>query len=326
MSVKALFWALEQRIPTNPKMVLIHLSDWFNELEDSAWPSIPKLVERTGLSRSTVIRSTQWLVDNKLVIVEHRFSGGWKKSNRYRLALGVMAIQGCHSDTTVVSETTGLKCQSDTSIDTVKDTVKDTVNLATPISESDSKEKTNVKVSEVQDKFKSNSKEKSYSGFDPRPSGCAKFWRAAHAAGDDNGFQGEVSIARQKKLNDRRKELDDDLLFKDIIWKCCSDWVAFKKFSETHHGAYNMGLKPTIDKFHYWFDAAVDFTLKNRKVVKSIAQPLTKQPAPCTPIPKVTVQNPPSETMAEKFARQKKEREEKKAAYLANLAEETDSE
>ena len=210
--------------------------------------------------------------------------------------------------------------------DTVKDTVKDTVILATPIFESDSKEKTNVKVSEVQDKFKSNSKEKSYSGFDPRPSGCAKFWRAAHAAGDDNGFQGEVSIARQKKLNDRRKALDDDLLFKDAIWKCCSDWVAYKKFAETHHGAYHMGLKPTIDKFHYWFDAAVDFTLKNRKSVKLIAQPLTNKPASCTPIPKVIVQTEPSETMAEKFARQKKEREEKKAAYLANMAEETNSE
>jgi len=279
-----------------------------------------------GMPYGTVRDSLRWLVEVNLVVIEPHFKNNKQQSNRYRLPVNMIVFQGVEPQQGgVVPQQGGVEPQHPIE-DTVKDTVKDTVILATPISESDSKEKTNVKVSEVQDKFKSNSKDKSYSGFDPRPSGCAKFWRAAHAAGDDNGFQGEVSIARQKKLNDRRKELDDDLLFKDIIWKCCSDWVAFKKFSETHHGAYNMGLKPTIDKFHYWFDAAVDFTLKNRKAVKSIAQPLTKQPAPCTPIPKVTVQNPPSETMAEKFARQKKERAEKKAAYLANLAEETDSE
>ena len=327
MSHTATTWAWKQNIPYRAKFTLIALADWYNELESCAWPTHRQLSDKMGMPYGTVRDAIDWLVEHELVIVEPHFKRNRQMSNRYRLPVNMIVFQGA------APQQGGAEPQQDGAggeqpiEDTVKDTVKDTVISAAPDFQSDSKEKTNVKASEIQDKFKYGSKEKIYSEFEPRPSGCKKFWQHARAAAsDNNGHAGEISTGRQKKLNDRRKELGDDLLFMDAVWKCCADWVAFKKFAETHHGAYKMGLVPAIDKFHYWFDAAVDFTQKNRKPVKLIAQPLTKQPAPCKPIPKVTVQIEPSETMAEKFARQKKERAEKKAAYLANMAEETDSE
>ena len=85
MSTKALFWALEQRIPTNPKMVLIMLADWYNEKESCAWPTIAELEVKTGLKRTAVKTSIRWLEERNLVVRDANIRDGWQVANRYRL-------------------------------------------------------------------------------------------------------------------------------------------------------------------------------------------------------------------------------------------------
>jgi hypothetical protein len=286
MSHTATTWAWKQNIPYRAKFTLIALADWYNELESCAWPSLRQLSEKMGMPYGTVRDSLRWLVEVDLVVIEPHFKNNKQQSNRYRLPVNMIVFQGVEPQQGgVAPQQGGVEAQHPIE-DTVKDTGKDTVISAAPDFPSDSKEKTNVKVEEVLTKFNYGTKEEIYARFDPRPSGCKMFWLAARAtAANDNGHQGEISTARQKKLNDRRKEVGNDQLFMDTIWKACADWVAFRKFAEKHHGAYNMGLVPTIDKIHYFWDAAVDYAQQN-KPVQSIAKPLTNKPAAVKPIPK----------------------------------------
>ena len=188
MSVKALFWALEQRIPTNPKVVLIYLSDWFNELEDCAWPSLEQLTERSGLSKSSVQRSINWLIEHKLVVIEHRFKGGWQKSNRFRLPIGVICLQGSQSDHPTLVTVITPDSQSDHPVEhTVKDTVKDTIKSGEP-------QEDDLKISEVIGK-REKSKDEILMKFKLTPKGCADLWRDAQRRASGRSASGAGSPA-----------------------------------------------------------------------------------------------------------------------------------
>ena len=283
VNVSAWVWTLE--IPPYEKLVMLELAD-HADTKGFCFPKQATIAKRCRISRGAVNRIIKRLEAKDLLVQTRVHRGGFQRASEYRLSIGVTIHLSDAALLCDVTEDHISESPSVTPIETSVESSGETSFTASPETQSDEKEKTNVKASEVQDKFKSKSKEESYSRFEPKASGCAKFWRAAHAAGEDNGFQGEVSVARQKKLNDRRKELGDDQLFMDILWKVCEDWVAYVKFAESHYGAFKMGLNPTIDKLHYWWDSAVEYTKQNKTPVKSIAKPLTKQPAPSTPKPK----------------------------------------
>jgi len=76
-----------------PKLVLLALADMAGSSSDQAWPSIGYLVERTGMSRCSVMRAVQTLVNFKLVEVERRPN----RTNIYRICKS-------HCETPVVSE------------------------------------------------------------------------------------------------------------------------------------------------------------------------------------------------------------------------------
>lgn len=76
-----------------PKLVLLALADMAGSSSDQAWPSIEYLVQRTGSSRSTVLRSLETLVNLKVIEVIKRPN----RTNTYKLL-------GCQSDTPMVSE------------------------------------------------------------------------------------------------------------------------------------------------------------------------------------------------------------------------------
>lgn len=277
MSVEASAWAWKQIIPANPKFVLIALADWYNELESCAWPSHQKLCEKTGMSRSSVKRALGWLRDNQLVVVEHQYKHNKQLSNRYRLPIGIIYIQG------VQCEPHGVQCEPQGGLcdlpieDTIKDTVKDTIKLA-----SNSTQEKSLKISDV---IETNTKTKKsiFEKFKSTPKGCADFWRDARGvASNENGFSAELLVKDYKQLDNARKRIPQ-ADFREVVWKVMSDWIAFSKYAEKHFGAFNMGLNPTVSKFVLQIEAAADYATP----VKLTAQPLTKQPAPCTPIPKV---------------------------------------
>lgn len=278
MSVEASAWAWKQIIPTKPKFVLIALADWYNELESCAWPSNAKLCEKTGLSRRTVQRSIGWLKDNQLVVPETRFKNNRQLSNRYRLPIGIIYIQGCQAGTPMGVTVAQGGCQAGAPIeDTLKDTIKDTIKIA-----SNSTQEKSLKISDV---IETNTKTKKsiFEKFKSTPKGCADFWRDARGvASDENGFSAELLVKDYKQLDNARKRIPQ-ADFREVVWKVMSDWIAFSKYAEKHFGAFNMGLNPTVSKFVLQIEAAADYATP----VKLTAQPLTKQPAPCTPIPKV---------------------------------------
>lgn len=76
-----------------PKLVLLALADMAGSSSDQAWPSVEYLVERTGMSRCSVMRAVQTLVNFKLVEVERRPN----RTNIYRICKS-------HCETPVVSE------------------------------------------------------------------------------------------------------------------------------------------------------------------------------------------------------------------------------
>ncbi len=318
MAVKASTWAWEQKIPPYDKLVLLELADHADPDTFECWPSQQFIAERCGINRSTVNRIIKRLVAGGFLTYDQRKKYGVQRSSLYRLSVGIIIIPCDSASLGSVAQEHSAELPSSTHIETSVET-----SIETSLASSPTLEEIPIKISDV---IETNSKTKNsiFEKFKPTPKGCADLWRDCRAnASDQNGFAAEL-IVKEFSMLDKARIRIGDADFPEVVWKVCSDWVKFKKFAEAHHAAFGMGLKPSVRKFVLYIEAAADYCAK--APVKLIAQPLTKQPAPCKPIPKVTVQIEPSETMAEKFARQKKERAEKKAAYLANMAEETDSE
>jgi len=86
-------WAWSQKTKPMPKLILLALADMTGAQGESAWPSMGYLVEKTGMSRCSVIRAISSLVEAGLVVVEKRPN----RSNIYQL-------QGYQRETMAVSE------------------------------------------------------------------------------------------------------------------------------------------------------------------------------------------------------------------------------
>ena len=106
MSIIAREWALHQKLGPVPKFVLLVLGDAANE-QHACWLKVSTIAEKVGISRRTVQRTLQYLVQRKLVTIELRYrKDGGRSSNLYRLMLagdanmaqgGVkLAWEGCH--------------------------------------------------------------------------------------------------------------------------------------------------------------------------------------------------------------------------------------
>lgn len=85
MSIKATAWAWEQS-PESPisKLVLLALAEAAGD-DNVACPGINRLVERTRLTKRTVIDHIALLENAGLISVEWRVEDGQHMRNRYRL-------------------------------------------------------------------------------------------------------------------------------------------------------------------------------------------------------------------------------------------------
>ncbi len=109
MSFKAVGWAMDQACPTpHAKLILLVLAENANEERGwVAWPTIRRITTVTGLSRSTVQRHTDKLVEADLVDVEFdEMENGKQTSNRYYLRINgnraPSVLEGCQPDTPTV--------------------------------------------------------------------------------------------------------------------------------------------------------------------------------------------------------------------------------
>jgi hypothetical protein len=302
MATKALFWALEQRIPGGPKSVLIHLADWYNTHESAAWPTHEQLAEKSGWSRRTCQRHIDWLVKHKFVIKEKQMRGNYQIQNRYRLPIGVLVLQGGQFDAAGVDKLTQQGCQIDAPINTIKDTIKNTINGGTP------QENTDMKISEVLSEEKK-SKEEILLGLKKKgkfytADSCARIWRNMRSsANEENGFQVELTTTQKRMLWNAQKRIGNSDYFVDIIWNCMSDWVAFTKHAEVTGGAFNCPINPSISFFCKFVEAGGDFSITddNEYGVQLIAKPLTKQPETSKTSTTAPVSVEESQAIAEKY-------------------------
>jgi len=82
MSIKAVSWALEQNIGDSiAKLVLIGISDRYNDEYNVAWPSIKWLAIAASCSERTVMRKVQKLIEMGLLSVDKTPN----KTNRYHI-------------------------------------------------------------------------------------------------------------------------------------------------------------------------------------------------------------------------------------------------
>jgi len=97
MAINAIEWAFQQDVAVpSAKLVLLSLADHANAT-GYCWPSIARIVQRTGLSRATVFRSIETLTG--LGLVAQAYEQG--KVNKYTLILPVSSCDQSHDDTSI---------------------------------------------------------------------------------------------------------------------------------------------------------------------------------------------------------------------------------
>lgn len=110
MSIKAIGWAFDQKVPPTTKLVLLKLADNAND-DGWCWPSQSTLAKHTGLSRKSISRHIKNLSDAGLIEVKHRQRDGVSLPNHYLLNLrGV----GSESHRGGVRESLGVGSESHT--------------------------------------------------------------------------------------------------------------------------------------------------------------------------------------------------------------------
>ncbi|WP_425610856.1 helix-turn-helix domain-containing protein [Xanthomonas albilineans] len=87
MSIKAMNWAWEQRLPPNSKLILMALADSADEV-GKCWPRVRLIAEKCCASERTVQRVLKELEERGFLHIERRFRGdGGQSSNAYYLCL-----------------------------------------------------------------------------------------------------------------------------------------------------------------------------------------------------------------------------------------------
>lgn len=71
MSAKATFWAWEQKVDGLTKLVLLSLSNYAND-QDESWHSYASIAKATGISRQSVITHCQKLEEMGLLLIKKR--------------------------------------------------------------------------------------------------------------------------------------------------------------------------------------------------------------------------------------------------------------
>ena len=85
MSIKCLAWAWGKQLPPLPKLVLLAIADHADD-NGYAWPGVSGVAQKCGVSKRTVQRYVNTLVQRAIISVETRQRpDGSNTSNAYQL-------------------------------------------------------------------------------------------------------------------------------------------------------------------------------------------------------------------------------------------------
>ncbi len=87
MSFQAMAWAVDQKLPTLQKFVLLMLANRTNHDTGRCDPSHERLADDCGMSKASVKRAIRALAEAGYLSVENRTKNGEKQTNQYRLHL-----------------------------------------------------------------------------------------------------------------------------------------------------------------------------------------------------------------------------------------------
>jgi len=87
MSIAAMTWAFQQKLPPTQKLILLALADFAND-SGSCWPGVRTVAEKAGVSRATLFRHLDSLEQLRLIQREERTrDNGSTTSNTYFLIM-----------------------------------------------------------------------------------------------------------------------------------------------------------------------------------------------------------------------------------------------
>ena len=85
MSVQAIFWATQQKLPAMQKIVLVMIANRLNKDSGACFPSLDTLAKDCGMSRRAVINQIAKLESTNLLSVERSDNQCAKQNNNYQL-------------------------------------------------------------------------------------------------------------------------------------------------------------------------------------------------------------------------------------------------
>lgn len=115
MSFQAMAWAVDQKLPTMRKFVLLMLANRTNHDTGRCDPSHKRIADDCGMSIATVKRAIKELIADGYLSQESRTKNGEKQPNQYRLHLDRVGSERthpiAHSDPTPVHTEPGVGSQ-----------------------------------------------------------------------------------------------------------------------------------------------------------------------------------------------------------------------
>lgn len=91
-------WAIERKLPTREKFVLLMLSNYASNERGDCYPSLNRLCDDTGMSRNTVIEAIKAMESVGLMTIQRRTQDGVNLPNVYRLNFAWSSRMGSAAD------------------------------------------------------------------------------------------------------------------------------------------------------------------------------------------------------------------------------------
>ena len=131
MSIKCLAWAWGKKLPPLPKLILLAIADHADDT-GYAWPGIKGVAEKCGLSRRTVQRHLNVLIDKDIITVKPRTRpDGSATSNSYQV--NMEGASACHPPASESHPPVSVVTPPHVNSDTPLTVIEPSMNLTTTI-------------------------------------------------------------------------------------------------------------------------------------------------------------------------------------------------
>ena len=85
MSFRAVLWALKQKLPPTPKLLLVAIASHANKDTNLSFPKVATLAEEASMSRRTAHRHLRTLEGGNYVEIEKKYRGKGRQPSNYKV-------------------------------------------------------------------------------------------------------------------------------------------------------------------------------------------------------------------------------------------------